>query len=274
MAFISSRVLLFFLSLVFIIISQAKPQPSFFHFCIYDEGNYTSRTYEENLNLALSDLTISNDTNTYKGGFYPNSHGEDSDRVFAIGLCRRDINADVCRSCLNESRFALKQLCPNQKEAIGWYDNCMLRYSNRSLLCIKEDKPAMPLWNTPNVSEINGSRYSKEVKSVLDGMISEAESDKFATRILAMPDNSTIYALVQCTPDLEDKACSDCLKAISEEIPECCLGKEGGRYYTPSCNFRYETHSFFNLTADAPSPQIKGRIILQYLISLKVHVYS
>ena len=265
MALISSP-LLFFLSTVFVLISQANGQSSVSHFCLYDQGNYSTRSpYEANLDQTLLDLVSSTNETNIKDGFYPYSYGLVSDRVYAIGLCRGDIKEDLCRSCLNDSRIALKQLCPNQKEAIVWYDNCMLRYSNRPLLCILENQPAFSQWNnsTQNVSNVDG--YSKVIKNLLDGMISEAASGnsyKCATRTLVAPDssNTTIYAHAQCTPDLVETDCIACLKNISGQIPQCCLGKEGGRYYTPSCNFRYGTNAFFDLTADASSPE--GKIIL------------
>uniref|UniRef100_A0A2N9FTP0 Protein kinase domain-containing protein n=1 Tax=Fagus sylvatica TaxID=28930 RepID=A0A2N9FTP0_FAGSY len=128
-------------------------------------------------------------------GFYANSYGQDPDKVYAIGLCRGDLNQYVCRSCLNQSTLALTRLCPNQKEAIGWYDNCTLRFSNNSIFGIEDDNPFCFLYNKKKVSDIDG--YSKMVKSLLDGMISEAAS--------------------------------------------------GGRFYTPSCNFRFETYPFFDL---------------------------
>ena len=265
MALISSP-LLFFLSTVFVLISQANGQSSVSHFCLYDQGNYSTRSpYEANLDQTLLDLVSSTNETNIKDGFYPYAYGLVSDIVYAIGLCRGDIKEDLCRSCLNDSRIALKQLCPNQKEAIVWYDNCMLRYSNRPLLCILENQPAFSQWNnsTQNVSNVDG--YSKVIKNLLDGMISEAASGnsyKCATRTVVAPDspNTTIYAHAQCTPDLVETDCSACLENISGQIPQCCLGKEGGRYYTPSCNFRYSTNAFFDLTADASSPE--GKIIL------------
>ena len=64
MALISSP-LLFFLSTVFVLISQANGQSSVSHFCLYDQGNYSTRSpYEANLDQILLDLVSStNETN-------------------------------------------------------------------------------------------------------------------------------------------------------------------------------------------------------------------
>jgi hypothetical protein len=125
------------LLLLLIIVSQAKAQPNFLdNFCINGNGNYTANsTYQTNLNILLSNLSTNTEINY---GFYNFSYGQNTDKVNAIGLCRGDVKPDVCRKCLNDSRVLLTQLCPNQKEAIGWYENCMLRYSNRSIFGIME----------------------------------------------------------------------------------------------------------------------------------------
>jgi len=50
--------------------------------------------------------------------------------------------------------------------------------------------------------------FSLALSTLLDSLISRAASDdslrKLATGNVAAPDNDTIYALVQCTPDLDE----------------------------------------------------------------------
>ena len=56
-----------------------------------------------------------------------------------------------------------------------------------------------------------------------------------------------IYALAQCTPDLSAEDCRTCLTGISAQfMRKSFFGKMGGRVLALRCNFRYETHSFFN----------------------------
>nr|POE83263.1 cysteine-rich receptor-like protein kinase 29 [Quercus suber] len=197
-----------------------------------DKGLYTTNsTYEANLNDVLSSISSNKET---ENGFYNFSFGTEPDKVYAIGLCGGNVKPDICRSCLNDSRYRLTQLCQNQKEAIGWNDNCMLRFSNRSIFGIMETQP-LELIITKSVSDLSGN---KQLQPLFDSMKSEAASGtsrKFATRNL-----STIYVLVQCTPDLLEAACSDCLDNIYLNIPD---GTEVGRFYTPSCNYRFESYS-------------------------------
>jgi hypothetical protein len=253
---VSSR-LLFFLSVIFLLTAQAVAQTADFlyHFCLNDKGNYTANSiYERNLNHLLSSLS-SNTEIDY--GFYNSSYGQNPDQVSAIGLCRGDINLDDCRGCLNISTSLLKQHCPNQKEAIGWFDNCMLRYSNRSILGVEETSPSFYMWNTNNVSA-NYDQFKDDLRKLLESLRSEAVAGgslrKFAAGNATAPNFQTLYALVQCTPDLSELECNNCLAGTFQGIPTCCDGKQGGRVISPSCSMRFEVYQFYTLTAAASPP--------------------
>ncbi|KAL6333656.1 hypothetical protein AAG906_028841 [Vitis piasezkii] len=209
------------------------------HFTFLPVGNYTSNsTYKANLNTSL----FSPSDNAIDYGFYNFSSGQNSERVNAIGLCRGDVTPDACRSCLNDSRLQLTELCPNQKEAIGWYDNCMLRYSNRSIFSTEEDLPAFSMHNVNNVS--NEDEFNEALGNLFASLKSKAASGdsryKFATGEVNVSSFQNIYALVQ--------------EAING-IPGCCDRKQGGRVVKPSCNIRFELYRFYDFTAaNAPPP--------------------
>lgn len=149
MAMVSSRSL-FFLSAIFMLIVQASAQPPFlYHFCLNETGTYTSNsTYEENLKQLLSSI-YSNTKIDY--GFYNSSSGQNSDQVYAIGLCRGDVKPDDCHGCLKNSSDLLTRLCPKEKWAIGWYNQCMLRYSSSSIFGLMETIPGFIMSNTNNI---------------------------------------------------------------------------------------------------------------------------
>uniref|UniRef100_A0A7N2MUZ6 Cysteine-rich receptor-like protein kinase 10 n=1 Tax=Quercus lobata TaxID=97700 RepID=A0A7N2MUZ6_QUELO len=251
MAIISSTLLLAILYTMFTLIAQATAQ-FLYHSCFNVRGNYTTNsTYEANLNLVLSN--ISSNTQV-ENGFYPNSMGQDPDKVYAIGLCRKDKKQDDCLDCLKNASRVLPQHCPNRKEAIGWYDYCMIRFSDRSIFGIMEINPSMFMWNTDSVSDQDG--YKRQLQTLFESMRSEAasgDSFKFAARTSLAPDLGRLYVLVQCTPDLSEKNCSDCLTSVYGNIPPV-VGSQGGRTYAPSCNYRFETYSFFNVAYAASPP--------------------
>ncbi|XP_015882290.3 cysteine-rich receptor-like protein kinase 44 [Ziziphus jujuba] len=258
MAMVSSRVTFLFLYLVFmLLIAQATAQPTFvYNNCDNKKGNYTNNsTYQQNINSLLS-LLFSNTDNDY--GFYNSSYGQNPDQVYAIGLCRGDIKPDACRSCLNYSRNSITQRCPNQKEAIEWYDECMLRYSYRSIFGIMETGPGISLLNNQNISS-NVEAFNDELMNLFDKLRSQAAGGnslrKYAAGNVSFSRNfQTIYALVQCTPDLSKLECENCLGDAFSRISQCCIGRRGGQVLYPSCKIRYELGQFYESTPPPPPP--------------------
>ncbi|XP_061353849.1 cysteine-rich receptor-like protein kinase 10 isoform X3 [Gastrolobium bilobum] len=262
MAVLSLRLLSFLCCLIVIIIfiSQASADESsqiYQYFCGFNnKGNYTANsTYHTNLNTLLSNLTPNTEIDY---GFYNLSYGQNNDKVNAIGLCRGDIKSDACRGCLKDSIANLTQLCPNQKEAIGWYEDekCMLRYSDRSIFDTMETGPAYFVWNLQNATEVD--QFNKVLKNLLESLRSKATSGdsrrKYATDNAAASNNQIIYGLAQCTPDLSALQCDNCLVQSIAEFPNCCNNRIGARVIRPSCSLRYEISRFYELTPDTPSP--------------------
>jgi hypothetical protein len=212
-------------------------------------ANYTSNsTYRANLNSLLASMS-SNTEIDY--GFYNFTAGENSDKVNAVALCRGDISMEECRSCVNASSHDLLQYCPNQKEAIIRYTTCMVRYSNKLIFGVMEENPLLAYYNVLNVSDVEG--FNQVLRTLLDMLRNRAASGnstrKFAAASSAAPDFQTIYALLMCTPDSDELECSSCLRRAIQYIPQCCDGKQGGRYIAPSCDLRYEIYTFYDPAA-------------------------
>ncbi|KAE8689714.1 Cysteine-rich RLK 10 [Hibiscus syriacus] len=200
--------------------------------CMETGGNFTrNSTYETNIDrLRLS--FSSNTADDY--GFYNISSGVGSERVNSVALCRGDVGSADCLGCINNAMAELRSLCPNQREAIIWYDNCMFRYTNRSIFGVVEDDPLVYMWNENNVTDVDA--FNRSLSALLDSLRNSAS--------LGLP-------VVEC---------NSCLSAAIEFIPECCDRKQGGRVLEPSCNFRFEIERFYNLTmADTPLPSAPPR---------------
>ncbi|KAJ4703252.1 Cysteine-rich receptor-kinase-like protein [Melia azedarach] len=250
----SSRVLLFFFCSTFLhLVALTISQQDGYYVCSSNEGNFTANsTYQANLNQLLSSLT-SNTKIDY--GFYNASYGRHSNQVNAMALCRGDVRPDSCRSCISTSILELPKRCPNEKEAFIWYDNCMLRYSDRFFFGEMEFGPWFSMYNINNVS--NPNTFNQAVGTLLDSLKNKAASGdshrKFATGNANNPNSQTIYALVQCTPDLSMQQCRECLNNATALLPQCCNGRQGGRVIAPRCNLRYEINRFYEDTANGPT---------------------
>ncbi|WVY97536.1 hypothetical protein V8G54_029687 [Vigna mungo] len=213
--------------------------------CDNNNGNYTANsTYSTNLNTLLSTLSSNTEINY---GFYNFSHGQNADRVNAIGLCRGDVEPNQCRSCLKDAGGNITQLCPNQKQATIYYENCMLRYSNGSIFGILDSNPDFYMWNQNNATE--AAEFNQVLQNLLRELKDKAASGdsrrKYATDNDTTTNFQAIYGLVQCTPDLTQTQCNDCLDVAISQIPICCNDKRGGRVLGPSCNIRYEDYRFY-----------------------------
>ncbi|KAK0608004.1 hypothetical protein LWI29_023943 [Acer saccharum] len=52
-----------------------------------------------------------------------------------------------------------------------------------------------------------------------------------------------------------EKECSDCPSKATDLLPTCCQGRQGGRFVSPSCDFRYEiVHFYSDPAGNAPTP--------------------
>ncbi|BFG27557.1 hypothetical protein CerSpe_138310 [Prunus speciosa] len=224
-----------------------------------DGATYTpGDMYQVNLKSLLSSFS-SNTQNNY--GFYNSSMGKHPNKVNAIALCRGDLSQDHCQACLNTSiDKVLQTYCPTQKEAIFWAERCMVRYSYNLIYGIEKQYPVKYV---PGAEFLNNPQPFQPVLDYLlhnlsDRAASVNSPQKFAAGRATVPGAETIYALVQCTPDIDKQNCSNCLKDSILEIEGCCGGKKGGRVLKPSCSFRYEINLFFRSTAnsliDLPAP--------------------
>jgi hypothetical protein len=71
---------------------------------------------------------------------------------------------------------------------------------------------------------------------------------------------SSIYGLVQCTPDLAPGTCQECLGRLRDDMPGLFNGTAGAQFNAVWCNLRYELYPFYdgspvvNLVAPPPPP--------------------
>ncbi|KAL8249215.1 hypothetical protein R6Q59_006083 [Mikania micrantha] len=216
-------------------------------------SNYTANSSYQNLNTTLSRLPT---TNPRGRGFYSLSVGEGNDTVNSVALCRGDINPDACHSCLNDSVVRLQRVCPTQKEATGYNDYCLLRYSNESILGYTPIDSYVFLVNNQTV--LNVYKFNLALWPLMSKLTNAAarggDQQKFASGNTTGPDIRRIYGLVQCTPDLSEKECRNCLEDITNQIAKYSNRFEG-RIFSPICNIRYEIYPFFYIsTLDFPPP--------------------
>ncbi|XP_077211037.1 antimicrobial ginkbilobin-2-like protein [Tasmannia lanceolata] len=213
-----------------------------FHFCSSSNTYTANGPYAKNLNQLLSSLSIK----VPPTGFGLGSVGQGLGRVNGLSLCRGDVSSADCKTCVVDATSEIRQLCPYNEEAILWYDNCLLHYSNAEFFGQIDNKNKFYMWNTQNVSD--PMSFNQKTRELIHRLSLKAYVSplKFATGDMKLGEYQKLYGLVQCTRDLSSGACKECLETAISELPSCCDGKQGGRVVGGSCNFRYELYPFVN----------------------------
>ncbi|KAL7212072.1 hypothetical protein ACSBR2_014856 [Camellia fascicularis] len=252
----TSKVFLFLGLLCFLSLSIQVSSVPFGYDCAATITYTPNSTYKSNLDILLSVLSSNA---TFTNGFYNFTVGQDSsnDVVHGLFLCRGDVSANDCQNCVSTASKELVQLCPKQKTAIAYYDNCLLRYSNQYIFSVLDQSSPHEMHNPINITN-NLDRFRQVLSNIMDDVVTRAVKDqsgkKFATKTANVTAVDELYGLAQCTPDISSKDCNTCLSDAISNLPICCEGKQGGRYLFPSCNVRYELYPFYNNATALPPP--------------------
>lgn len=230
--------------------------------CGSRSGNYTSNSvYQSNIKLLADMLPMNASRDLYGRA----SVGGVPDIVYALALCRGDMNASGCASCVATAFLDAQQLCPFNKDATVYYDECYLRFSNANFLDRTSNDNIITLQNWEQVSSMVPA-FDAAVAALLNATADYAAANstrRFATgeRSYDLRINPTIYGLTQCTPDLSADNCRSCLGYLLLLMPQYLNGRKGGRMIGIRCNIRYEVYSFFSsapsltpATAPPPAP--------------------
>ncbi|XP_074307605.1 cysteine-rich receptor-like protein kinase 8 [Silene latifolia] len=253
--------------ILILIIPKALAQYQFLHSRCGNTTVTPNSTYQSNVNTVLKSFSSIN-LITY--GYYNFSAGTDPNKVQAMALCRGDVPPGACRLCVQSSASALPQVCPNQKQAFGYSDNCIIFYSNNTIFHTLTVVPRWGLYNKRDVSNI--PVYNVTLSKLMNRLLKNASSGdsqlKFATGNTNLTSNQTLYGMIQCTPDISKSQCVECVHNISGLlVPKYFVTSNftaaGARVITPSCNYRYEVYSFNGNVSDvdtplAPPPQLSA----------------
>ncbi|CAL5410968.1 unnamed protein product [Camellia sinensis] len=237
-------------------VSSATSVTYVLHFCDY-QFNYTnnSSVFQNNLNHLLTNLS----SQTPLTNFYNSTFGRDENTVYALSFCPAYIAAQNCQACVQDASHSITQHCPNQKKAIIYYVECVVRYANYSLFSKEEYDPGL-YWNS-SISFYNPDRLDQVLENTMDGLITKAAfgssttktKTKFATGEAKITGSQQLYCFMQCTPDITENACRDCLVYALDRLQYYTHGKEWGLDYIPNCQARYQLEAFYEVV---PPPSL------------------
>ncbi|KAL5579049.1 hypothetical protein UlMin_011491 [Ulmus minor] len=139
-----------------------------------------------------------------------------------IFLCRGDITTTTCQDCVSRASREILRRCSLEKQAIIWYDVCLIRYQDRSEFV-----------TTPGIVQSTSLNSSRSVMEI----------DLFNELLAPMMDSLAIRAA----------------RSAIAGFPLCCNGKDGGTALLPSCFARYELFPFYNNTETEALPSPSGK---------------
>ncbi|XXG69404.1 hypothetical protein AAC387_Pa06g2283 [Persea americana] len=122
--------------------------------CSDGRPNYTlSSAFDTNLHNLIYTLSTNGPMSS---GFYRASTGESPNRVLGLVLCRGDITTSACQSCLVPAAQEVIEVCPNRREAIIWYQDCLVRYSDREFFGIVDINSSVLIFRADqNISQMD-----------------------------------------------------------------------------------------------------------------------
>lgn len=213
-------------------------------------GNYCN----ENTNISRNQTSVNIGSllaelvsKTSSTGYYiATSIGKDPDKVYGLAQCRGDVSSKDCSSCIQDAAKEIRQRCPNQADARIWYDYCFLRYSTENFAGKVDTSFGIFYFNVENVTDTQS--FNKELGALTDKIRSEAvlpKNEGLGKGQTKLTPFITLYALVQCTRDLSQIDCAQCLAIAVGNFPNFCQDRKGCRVLYSSCYVRYELYPFF-----------------------------
>ncbi|KAL0727239.1 hypothetical protein Bca4012_023332 [Brassica carinata] len=233
-----------------------------------NNGHFTpNSTYDTNRRLILSSLP--SNVTSQESLFFNSSIGQEPNRVHATGMCIPGSTSEDCFACLKSACDDLIQNCPNQTNAFSWPGEpnlCYVRYSNTSFSGSAVVDPYALLSNSADINS-NLTEFRTIWEDLVVRMINAASTAKstpssssnhYKADVAPVTHLDTIYAVMQCTPDLSYGDCDNCLRKSAREYQSCCGQKQGGVVMRPSCFFRWDLYTyskaFDNITVASPPP--------------------
>ncbi|GMG98661.1 hypothetical protein Nepgr_000501 [Nepenthes gracilis] len=199
-------------------------------------GNYAANSpYDTNLNQLETYLYYQ----TPWWGFAMGSVGSSPNQAYGLAQCRADISFADCQTCVAQARDNIGNFCPYNKGGIIWYDYCLLKFLDQNFFHQIDNQNKFYQSNSNEVSD--PTTFDENVKELLSQLSQQASVHPklFATGETDFNQSTKIYGLAQCTRDLTNPDCEQCLQEAINDLPSCCGGKQAGSVFTGSCNVRY-----------------------------------
>ncbi|KAL0694052.1 hypothetical protein Bca4012_061232 [Brassica carinata] len=212
--------------------------------------NFTrTSSYRSNRDTLLSTLRDRSSLESYSNV----TVGPSPNTVYGMFFCRGDISRTSCSNCVHAATLNVAETCNSHKGASIFYDECVVQYSNVSFFTLVEDAPAIRRYS-PSRSLGSSDFFNQTLPGKIYELILRAASSSqvpyFAEdqeHVTQLEGSYDLEALVQCSPDLDTRNCTVCLRLAVEDFFECCSHAHLAHIIFPKCLVMY------NISALQPS---------------------
>eukprot|EP00267_Zea_mays_P044785 XP_020397003.1 cysteine-rich receptor-like protein kinase 6 [Zea mays] len=219
-------------------------------FCGENNNFKANSSYQSHLSLVAA--TLPKNASTSPDLFATAVVGTIPRQLWAMGLCRGDVDGTACFNCLTQAFRDLPNHCSYNKDATMYYDPCMLHYSNNQLI---PDDDSGDFYTINSTAAVNSDPvgFNRLVAALVNATADYAahkSTRRFATGETTAGSVSEefpkLYSLAQCTPDMKAARCRECLAALISQSLDAFQNLTLGRVLWINCTYRYEAAPFFN----------------------------
>ncbi|KAF7836416.1 cysteine-rich receptor-like protein kinase 25 [Senna tora] len=235
---------------------------------IHNNKTFTpNSTYQIHLTTLLTSLNSTATTDNTR--FHKATATGQTDTVYGLYTCEGDARPRACGQCVDSAIRVATSECRWSKEAIVWNNGgaCMVRYANYSFFSKMETNPRVVVDSEADIAAKQRGRFGEKVEETLKEVVGEIEGGgggvRFARKeaFLGVKEAFGVDAegllrmesVGECSWDVSDEDCGECLRGVLGDMKGCCVGKEGGAVMYPSCFLRFE------LDKDGVSPTRKAK---------------
>ncbi|KAL8194044.1 hypothetical protein R6Q57_026286 [Mikania cordata] len=178
----------------------------------------------------------------------------DGDTVFAAAQCRNYLSVDQCVACFDVAIFELAK-CIVGNGAYVFLDECYVRYQSFDDFYdnpyATADGSTFQFSSCGNVlaSEQLTTNYTQSVDKFLSDIrdATPKTSNLYVANIRQFTsENATVYAVAQCSENLNPSICGACTNT-AYDVLKACLPRTEGRFTNMACFARYSETPFFNV---------------------------
>ncbi|XP_020582987.1 cysteine-rich repeat secretory protein 55-like [Phalaenopsis equestris] len=203
---------------------------------------FSNNNQKQNIGLVISDLSAKPEE-----GFAASFRTLNSETIYGLTQCRGDINLETCLACILKATQTIQTACPYSAEAQIWLDQCTLRYGSDNFVG-QADTSYARFWTSIKPA-MNSIAFENSVDIALGvakvyAMTTGSKFGAMASKVVNS--DLVVYGMAQCTRDLPEFACGQCLDSLLAVRSTGCKGRVGCRVVGRSCTVRIENFNFLS----------------------------